>query len=106
METPPLTAALESLRISVEGLQRPQITGRHPRRPLTGVPASGRMPVRLLASCARILAEAACGRATRWPGLVPQRLVRPGVENQRLQLGTMYQRDDLTQHDQVIAGAV
>jgi len=28
------------------------------------------------------------------------------VENQRLQLGTMYQRDDLTQRDQVIAGAV
>jgi hypothetical protein len=30
METPPLTAALESLPISVEGLQRLQITGRHP----------------------------------------------------------------------------
>src|SRR5260370_2608784 len=39
-------------------------------------------------------------------GLVLQRLVHPGVEDQWLQLGTVYQRDDLTQHDQVIAGAV
>jgi hypothetical protein len=28
------------------------------------------------------------------------------VEDQRLQLGTVYQRHDLAQHDQVIAGAV
>jgi hypothetical protein len=39
-------------------------------------------------------------------GLVLQGLVRPGVEDQRLQLGAVHQRDDLTQHDHVIAGAV
>ena len=38
-------------------------------------------------------------------GRVRQRLVCPGVEDQWLQLGTVYQRDDLTQHDQVIADA-
>jgi len=47
-----------------------------------------------------------CGRAACWPGLVRQRLVAPVVEDQWLQLGTVYQRDNLAQHDQVIAGAV
>ena len=45
-----------------------------------------------------------------WPGrgrgLVLQRPVAPGVKDQWLQLRTVYQRDDLTQHDQMIASAV
>src|SRR6202011_895700 len=80
-----------------------------------------RLKTRLVASSP--LAPLTCGGVTRWSpfliapsddvqlcdlrqGLVLQRLVRPGVEDQWFQLGTVYQRDDLTQHDQVIAGAV
>jgi hypothetical protein len=68
--------------------------------------SSGHTLVPSLASCARVPTEATCSCATGRPGLVLQRLVRPGVEDQWLQLGTVYQRDDLTQHDYVIAGVV
>jgi integrase len=55
---------------------------------------SGRTSVRSLARYAQVSAEAA-GICATSPGLLRQRLVRPGVEDQWLQLGTVYQRDDL-----------
>jgi len=30
----------------------------------------------------------------------------PGLKDERLQLGMVYERDDLAEHDQVIAGQV
>jgi hypothetical protein len=71
----------------------------------TIMPRSGRTSARSRARYARVSTEATCSCATS-PGLMLQRLVRPGVEDQWLKLGPVYQRDDLTQHDHVITGAV
>jgi hypothetical protein len=59
---------------------------------------SGHASVRLLASYARARAEATRRRMVARPGLVRQRGVHPGVEDQWVQMGTAYQRGDLAQH--------
>jgi len=62
--------------------------------------------VRSLAGFTWVAAEAIRAHAAGWPGLGLQRLVCPGVEDQRLQLGTVRERDYFTEDDQVIAGAM
>src|SRR5215469_13880873 len=52
------------------------------------------------------IGEAMGSQTGSTPGLMLQRLVRSGVEDQWLQLRTVYQRDDLAQHDQMIARAI
>src|SRR6516162_11836735 len=61
--------------------------GSSARRFLVECHRSGRTPVRSLARHAQVSGGAACGCAIT-PGLMLERLVRPGVEDQRLQLGT------------------
>ena len=67
---------------------------------------SGDASARSLADYAWVPVEATRNCAAGRPGLGLQRLVRPGVEDQWLQVWTVYQRDDLTEDDQVIASAM
>ena len=67
---------------------------------------SGDASARSLAGYVWVPVEATRNCAAGRPELVLQRLVRPGVEEQWLQVWTMYQRDDLTKDDQVIASTM
>ena len=67
---------------------------------------SGDASARSLAGYVWVPVEATRNCAAGRPELVLQRLVRPGVEEQWLQVWTVYQRDDLTKDDQVIASTM
>jgi len=66
---------------------------------------SSRTSVRSLPRYAPVPGEAACSCATT-TGLVRQRLICSGVEDQWLQLGAVHHRYHLAEHDQVITGTV